>query len=91
MTDIQAEINAKEKCQEQLNIIYQNAQILNQTDATTKFQQSYLDQLQADIDTAWATITQIGNSMCAYKDIAVPKALDVTAMTDAGIIPDTPQ
>jgi len=86
MTDIQAEINAKEKCQEQLNIIYQNAQIL--AGDTSKFQAEYLTQLQADIDAAWGIVTQIGNSICAYKDIAIPKALDVTAMTDAGIIPD---
>lgn len=84
MTDTQAEINAKEKCQEQLNIIYKNAQILGGD--TSQYKDTYVTQLQTEIDDAWTQCSQIALSMLQYKSLTVPKPLDTTAMTNAGII-----
>jgi len=83
-SDLQAEINAKEKVQEQLNIIYANAQILSGD--VSMYTSEYVSKLQTDIDNAWSNCCQIANSMLQFKGLSMPKTLDVTALTSAGII-----
>lgn len=85
MTDILAEINAKEKCQEQLNIIFKNAQILSGD--MSIYTTAYQTQLQNEIDNAWSECCKIAISMIGFKNLPMPKPMDTTAMTDAGIIP----
>jgi len=59
--DYQAEINAKEKCQEQLNIIYVNAQTL--LGDTKKYTKEHLAELESQIVDAWKIVSKVSNSM----------------------------
>jgi len=58
--DLQAEINAKEKVQEQLNTIYANAQTL--LGDTKKYTNEHLKELEAQIKNAWIEVAKIAKS-----------------------------
>lgn len=85
MTDIQAEINAKEKCQEYLNTIYQNTQIIGQADASTKYTSEYLAKLDADRLDAWSQVCKISMGMVNFNGIKMPSAATDTDLETMGI------
>lgn len=60
---------------------------LEQTDPP--LDSAYLNSLPQKINQNYGLVAQLAVSMTTLKGITVPKPMDSSAMTDAGIIPDT--